>query len=235
MTRVLSFLVAGAWLAGCSSTPSGGGPPPDATMRPVKAGTYLIGEANKRRTVGELWIDKDEVSNEKFHAFLQTEAGRSFGPPEYWNGDAPADAIRNAPVHSIPYEAAVAYATHHKKQLPTVAQWEAAARGPEGLWFPWGNSPEDGDTKAHFGFYLHDDGPAPIGHHSPAGDSWVGCRDMFGNVWEMTRDSTGDRKIIKGGSFLTHGLDDTNLGTDGTWDGTAAEGEGVGFRCVWVP
>ncbi len=238
MRPFLPLLVAAAFLSGCNGTTDNGpGPtPPDKTMRKVEGGTYKIGTANKARTVSTFWIDKNEVTNEQYHAFLQTEAGRGLTPPQHWKGNAPPEAIRDRPVHYVSYEDAVKFATHHKKQIPTADQWEAAARGKDALWYPWGNSPDDAGTKAQIGFYFDsDDGTAPVGYYSPAGDSHAGCRDMLGNVFEWTKSTKDGNKVVKGGSYLTpESLGDVNLGYDGTADGSSGH-EGIGFRCVWTP
>src|SRR4051794_4646298 len=110
------------------------------------------------------------------------------------------------PVVGIDWFDAWAYARFRGKDLPTEQQWEKAARGPGGLFFPWGDEFDpnalryagetygrDPERLLHWVALLSrgtsefpSSTTAPVSSH-PAGASPYGVHDMCGNAWEYTR------------------------------------------------
>ncbi|MBL4908328.1 MAG: SUMF1/EgtB/PvdO family nonheme iron enzyme [Sneathiella sp.] len=92
--------------------------------------------------------------------------------------------------------------TNKHWQLPTETQWEKAARGTDGRYFPWGKDFDPAKLNSH------DLGPfdtLPVGQF-PLGKSPFGLLDMAGQVFEWTRDTTENgRVIVKGGSWDDQG------------------------------
>lgn len=155
------------------------------------------------------WIDKYEVSNKNFGIFV---ADGGYQKQEFWSEEGWAwlgkhsseqlprachDNLPDHPVACVTWYEAEAYAAWRGARLPTEAEWEYAARGPESLVYPWGN--EFGASKCNVvGGYES----KPVGSY-PEGASWVGALDMAGNVMEWVQDwlaphSKGPSKDPKG-------------------------------------
>jgi len=118
----------------------------------------------------------------------------------------------DAPVSSVSWYDAVAYAEWRSAKdqrpyrLPTAREWEKAARGVDGRWFPWGNrfdaslcnireSTKDGPRVAPVESFPHD-------------ESVYGVRGMAGNMrdWTETASTLGANsasplRVVRGGAW----------------------------------
>jgi formylglycine-generating enzyme required for sulfatase activity len=146
------------------------------------------------------WIGKTEVTNAQFRPFVEgdgytnrdywTEAGwawreeNNITEPEFWND--PTWSGADQPVVGISWFEAIAYCrwlsarTGIEFYLPSEAEWEKAARGTEGLIWPWGNTWEAGRTNSKETGLNQ---TTPVGQF-PSGASPYGALDMAGNVGE---------------------------------------------------
>lgn len=157
------------------------------------------------------FIDRHPVTCEQFSKFLN-ETGHKMSSS--WSAFNDPEQSPDNPVVYVNWNDAQAYATWSGKRLPSEAEWEHAARGPQGLIYPWGNTPPTPEL-AHYGEQL---GPCAI-HKHPQGASPYGVHDMAGNCFEWVQDwyardtysmsdlspqkgpETGTHKVLKGGSY----------------------------------
>ncbi len=207
--------------------------PLDTRMLKVAAGRYAVG-GDKHTIEKDFWIDPYEVTNAEYAAFLASQEGAELQPPTHWQGREAPTGLEQHPVHNVSLSDAEAYAAWRKKRLPTEAEWEAAGRGPEGFWYPWGNNPDKASENALLGHWAsYDVATQPVGKY-PAGKSWCGAYDMLGNVAEWTSTRLGSNQVVKGGSFATpiEELGKVTLGSRVAVDPSKGY-DAVGFRCAW--
>lgn len=121
-----------------------------------------------------------------------------------WVKGKPPRGREQHPVVLVSHEDAVAYGswlsrmTRSHWRLPTELEWEKAARGTDGRYFPWGKTWNGARLDSA------DEGPfdtVPVGRY-PAGASPFGMLDATGLVYEWTATTAGSgRFIVKGGSW----------------------------------
>jgi formylglycine-generating enzyme required for sulfatase activity len=181
----------------------------------VPAGEFMMGTAggghnvanagpvHKVRITKGFWLGKVEVTTAHWQLYLD-EAG--VGDWSDSDHPTPGDAY---PAWFISWEDATAYCRYYGLNLPTEAQWEYAAAGPESLKFPWG---KDYDPKK----CGNPENPGPTGFTWPVGSfpegaSWCGALDMEGNVWEWCQDWFDDKY------YANSPVDDPPGPATGTW------------------
>jgi formylglycine-generating enzyme required for sulfatase activity len=182
--------------------------------------------------------------------------GASWRAPE-GPGSSIAERLTHPVVH-VSWNDAMAYAAWSGGALPTEAQWEYAARGGlEQKLYPWGDElnpqgqylcnvwqgefPDVNTAADGYAATSPVDAFPPNGHglYSVTGNTWEWCLDFWHTAFSAapTSDplgpSTGDARVMKGGSFLCH-LSYCNryrpaARTRNTPDSAASN---IGFRCT---
>jgi formylglycine-generating enzyme required for sulfatase activity len=194
--------------------------PSSIGMITIPAGTYPIG-TDRAISVASYWIDRFEVTNTEYSAYL-TE--NELPMPRYWlEEDIPSEKADH-PVRSITWDLAVDYCRWLEKRLPTEAEWEIAARGPQGLLYPWGNDASALD--------LPSSGSYPAGAF-PTNRSFYGAFDMAANVWEWVDlpyiPIPEGQRLLKGGANNFQNDMAYRLPGDQSTSTTISQ---AGFRCA---
>ncbi len=121
-----------------------------------------------------------------------------------WQDDQPSAGRTDHPVVLVSHADARAYAnwlsdkTGEHWRLPYESEWEKAARGTKGYYFPWGNEFDSNRLNSHD---AGDFATTPVGMF-PEGASEYGVLDGAGQVFEWTMTQVGEtRRIVKGGSW----------------------------------
>jgi len=164
--------------------------------------------------VASFYVDKFEVTNERFARFLNSLSSpdelRGLIDPSVAglvrseDGWKAAAGLETYPVTAATGLGAERFAAWAGGRLPKAAEWEKAASGEKGFLYPWGNELPD-STRANFAV-PRGTGAAQVGSR-PRGASPYGCLDMAGNVYErvLSRRYGGMKSpvVIKGGSWVS--------------------------------
>jgi iron(II)-dependent oxidoreductase len=240
---------------------------------PVPAGWFLMGTIRKdddpygletqfdnteypqrRIWLDAYQIDRDEASLAEYLAFLK---GHGREPPEELTR-----LVRHLiTVHSLPdyvmapwpalyvtWQEAADFCRAQDKRLPTEAEWEKAARGPDGNLFPWGPAPPAPGLAVFGQYHVHEIPLVAAVNSGEDGQSPYGVRHMAGNVGEWVSDwfgfdyypimpernppgpSSGRYKVVRGGSWRSNPA----LLRAATRNGALPDHRAptIGFRCA---
>jgi eukaryotic-like serine/threonine-protein kinase len=190
---------------------------PDGMIH-VPGGHFGPGPEDEELELDDFLIDRDEVTNRRFKAFVDAggyrrsdlwrepflldrrqlgwgEAMTRFTDatghpgPRSWTEGTYAEGQDDYPVSGVSWYEAMAYAAFEGRELPTVFHWRRAALGPA----------TTGSVVAESNFSSQ--GPAPVGRYP--GLSQYGARDMAGNVREWCLNEAafrpGERHVLGGG------------------------------------
>jgi formylglycine-generating enzyme required for sulfatase activity len=209
-------------------------------------------------TLNEFWLDQTEVTNAQFTRFLNNEGELTNGNATWLDIESescliveeegefqPKSGYADHPVVEVSWYGAEAYCEWAGARLPTEAEWEYAARGPEGYTYPWGDTSPTCDLVQYGSCSGR---TVPVGTF-PDGASWCGALDMAGNVWEWVADwydeayyersrtsnptgpSSGSDKVQRGGAWNGYS---TSFMRGATRTAKAPESTDFnkGFRCA---
>jgi eukaryotic-like serine/threonine-protein kinase len=216
----------------------------------ILAGPFVFGDDSQEAgnpkstvTLPAFYIDLTEVTVKEYQSFC-TATGRRM-PPNPPHGD-------DLPVTNVSWDDAVAYSDWIGKRLPTEQEWEKAARGTDGLVYPWGNTPwERGSGGPPRGMVAVESFPgrrSPFQAYNMAGNAaeWVATtypenehhqeyRDLFRN--RLNGKAFSEKwYVVKGGHFSPDSHDDVFFRTyiRLPWPEDTPS-PFVGFRCAKDP
>jgi len=173
------------------------------------------------------WIGETEVTNSQYGSTSSSDM------VAVYRG-------RSWPRETVTWEQASEFCLAHQARLPTEAEWEFAARGPDGWIFPWGDR---FDLALVVSGRLSPENAGSI----QAGASWVGAFDMSGGVQEWVADwygpypasnetdpvgpLYGQQRVLRGGSWFSFAafLLRTSHREPASPD---ASNSTIGFRCA---
>jgi formylglycine-generating enzyme required for sulfatase activity len=183
-------------------------------------GSEHYAEENPPRTaeIPGFWIARSEVTVEEYRQCVKD--GSCERPDKGKDCNWKRKKRTEHPINCVSARDAEAYAAWLSRrdglayELPTVDQWERAARGTTGRRYPWGDDPPTGqcnscDRKCRFHHFKErelNDGwseTAPVGTLTECA-SPEGITDLVGNVAEWCRDESTTAKgryAVRGGSW----------------------------------
>ena len=205
----------------------------------------------------EYWIGVFCVTNRQYRKFVEATNHREPGNTK-WKAKPSLDH----PVTAVSWSDAKAYANWVGLTLPSEAQWEKAARGPENHIFPWGNCWYDSSchhsqtiTAGPTDVWDYPEQASGYGTNQQVGnvDEW--CLDWHNSNYQYTRpwqdpvcrdiDRTEQRKgefvkryvrVVRGGNWLSKPQNYRGGALQAGTSGYHAQDDGcntVGFRLVW--
>ena len=222
----------------------------------IPAGEFLMGSSPFDHDLSEselpqhsvyldaFWISKTQVTNAMFTACVNAGICR-YSVSHTINPHYLDPLYANHPVVYVSWEMSQTYCHWTDGRLPTEAEWEKAARGPDGARYAWGEE----RPRLKFVNAYDEYGTTTMVGIFPYGISYYGVFDMGGNVREWVYDwfdpdyyqytpdrnpmgpPTGDKKVLKGASFS----DDYRFcrASNRLKHEPASPGNVRGFRCVY--
>ena len=211
----------------------------------VEAGRYVYGDDKHPIQIDQPFrLSKYPVTNSQFARFI--EAGgyndQSLWEKEGWAWrqkrkiDNPAlwhDSKWNAstqPVVGVSWFEADAFCRWADCRLPTEQEWEAAARGPKGNVYPWGDEWKNEICNTREAELRV---TTPVGSF-PSSVAKCGAHDMAGNVWEWCPSWWNEKKkesrVVRGGSWDNGSR--VARSAVRYWLSPGYRDDGIGFRVV---
>jgi len=216
----------------------------------VPGGSFIMGHGGSDNpvhtvTLSDFWIYQAKVTNQQYA--LCVSAGLCKTPDLIDNLGYMNVARANDPVTGVNWSQASAYCSFVHGALPTEAQWEKTARGPDGNIYPWG---EHAPTCDYLNFNNCVGKTTNVTNYQQ-GQSYYHALDMEGNAFEWVSDwynalyyknspaqdplgpdSSALGRSIRSSSYTS--IPDQTSASTRFFDLSNSHRRDLGFRCVVV-
>lgn len=254
VARASALWLAAAALGLALGTAPASAEPHAADVVRLEAGCFTLGPAHpfnvlvpRQVCLPAFELDRTEVTAAAYRACVK--AGACAAPKATGEGCTYAeDPSGRHPINCVSYQEAASYCAWRGQRLPSLDEWERAARGAKSATYPWGEAaPTDGLAAKHRHGLKGGLLTSPVCSR-PRGNSAEGACDLAGNVAEYVAgfwlaepfspaaEPVGElpargSRIVRGGSIASG---DANLRG---WmrdrrPATTRPGVGNGFRCA---
>ncbi len=194
---------------------------PDLDWVEIPEGEFIY-QDGERLTLPTFYVSRYPITYRQFQAFIDADDG--FYNPEWREGLAAGDKHKsspdkqrfkywNHPRECVSWWDAIAFCRWlssklgYEVTLPTEQQFEKAARGTDGLEYPYGNKfdANKGNTsetgiKQTSAVGIFPDGASPYGVLDLSGNVWCWCLNEYDNP-ENTGLGGGAARVLRGGSW----------------------------------
>jgi sulfatase modifying factor 1 len=218
-----------------------------STLVAVPGGDFIMGYGGFDNpehivNISDFWIYRTKVTNQQFAACV---AAGLCAAPDLTKNLAYNDPKRvNDPVVGVNWDQAQQYCSYVNGRLPTEAEWEKTARGPDGNIWPWGDQAPVCDL-LNYRFCI---GTTTDVTEYPEGQSYYEALDLAGNAFEWVADwyspdyygettgqdplgpDLGDKRSVRGSSFESGA--DASISAARYSLKPVESNKDLGFRCV---
>jgi formylglycine-generating enzyme required for sulfatase activity/curli biogenesis system outer membrane secretion channel CsgG len=157
------------------------------------------------------FIDETEVSNAEYQRFVDA---RHYRAPVGWQGHNFPGGAGDLPVVGVNWEDAKRYCEFAGKRLPSEEEWEKAARGSNGVAYPWGSdtfSPgftvtRESGIKSAVPVQQQNRDVSPFNVHNMSGNvrEWVAdALHAYPGGSGMADSRFSKERVVRGGSWAT--------------------------------
>jgi hypothetical protein len=213
----------------------------------VPSGPFVMGHGHADNpehtvTLSDYWIYATEVTNAQYALCVAQD--RCTPPDPADNLDYSEFGSRNRPVVGVTYDQAQSYCNYMNANLPTEAQWEKAARGPNASLYPWGDAEPTCNLLNFNNCVKH---TTDVTQYDK-GKSYYGAFDMEGNVAEWIADwydplyynasppgdppgpATGRARVQRSSGYRSSLIQTVTYGR--AFASPKTHGRDLGFRCA---